>query len=81
MRRLKTFSNHFHDEKLKQKLETKGELNKKVYLKKWTITKHAVLFKLSNKIVLKNLLESLDMDLPDELKALDNSSTDTQKLS
>ena len=36
---------------------------------------------LSNKIVLKNLLESLDMDLPDELKALDNSSTDTQKLS
>ena len=36
---------------------------------------------MSNKIVLKNLLESLDMDLPDELKALDNSSTDPQKLS
>ena len=36
---------------------------------------------ISNKIVLKNLLESLDMDLPDELKALDNSSTDPQKLS
>ena len=36
---------------------------------------------ISNKIVLKNLLESLDMDLPDELKALDNSSTDTQKFS
>ena len=36
---------------------------------------------ISNKIVLKNLLESLDMDLPDELKALDNSSTDAQKLS
>ena len=35
----------------------------------------------SNKIVLKNLLESLDMELPDELKALDNSSTDPQKLS
>ena len=36
---------------------------------------------INNKIVLKNLLESLDMDLPDELKALDNSSTDPQKLS
>ena len=36
---------------------------------------------ISNKIILKNLLESLDMDLPDELKALDNSSTDPQKLS
>ena len=35
---------------------------------------------ISNKIVLKNLLESLDMDLPDELKALDNSSTDPQKI-
>ena len=36
---------------------------------------------ISNKIVLKNLLESLDMDLPDELKAIDNSSTDSQKFS
>ena len=36
---------------------------------------------LSNKIVLKNLLESLDMELPDELKRLDNSSTDPQKFS
>ena len=36
---------------------------------------------ISNKIVLKNLLESLDMDLPDELKALDNSSTDPPKFS
>ena len=36
---------------------------------------------INNKIVLKNLLESLDMDLPDELKALDNSSADPQKLS
>ena len=36
---------------------------------------------ISNKIVLKNLLESLDMELPDELKALDNSSTDPQNLS
>ena len=34
---------------------------------------------ISNKIVLKKLLESLDMDLPDELKALDSSSTDPQK--
>ena len=34
---------------------------------------------LSNKIILKNLLESLDMDLPDELKALDNSSADNHK--
>ena len=36
---------------------------------------------ISNKIVLKNLLESLDMELPDELKSLDNSSTDPQKFS
>ena len=36
---------------------------------------------ISNKIVLKKLLESLDMDLPDELKALDNSSTDPQNIS
>lgn len=35
----------------------------------------------SNKILLKNLLESLDMEIPDELKALENSSTDPQKLS
>ncbi|WP_413684680.1 hypothetical protein [Prochlorococcus sp. MIT 1011] len=35
----------------------------------------------NNKILLKNLLEGLDMELPDELKALDNSSTDPQKLS
>ncbi len=35
---------------------------------------------INNKILLKNLLESLDMDLPDELKALDNSSTDPRKL-
>jgi len=31
---------------------------------------------LNNKILLKNLLEGLDMELPEELKALDNSSTD-----
>ena len=36
---------------------------------------------ISNKIVLKNLLESLDMDLPEELKALDNSSTDPHNIS
>ena len=36
---------------------------------------------ISNKLVLKKLLESLDMDLPDELKSLDDSSTDPQKLS
>jgi len=34
---------------------------------------------INNKIVLKNLLESLDMDLPEELKTLDSSSTDPQK--
>ncbi len=34
----------------------------------------------NNKILLKNLLEGLDMELPEELKALDNSSTDAQKL-
>tara|TARA_Y100001968_G_C19148434_1_gene614948 strand:- start:89 stop:295 length:207 start_codon:yes stop_codon:yes gene_type:complete len=35
----------------------------------------------TNKILLKNLLESLDLELPDELKRLENSSTDPQKLS
>ena len=35
----------------------------------------------NNKILLKKLLEGLDMELPEELKALDNSSTDAQKLS
>ena len=34
---------------------------------------------INNKILLKNLLESFDLDLPDELKRLDNSSTDPQK--
>ena len=34
---------------------------------------------ISNKIVLKNLLESLDMELPEELKSLDNTSTDPHK--
>ncbi len=36
---------------------------------------------LDNKILLKNLLEGLDMDLPEELKALDSSTSDPQKLS
>ena len=36
---------------------------------------------INNKILLKNLLEGLDMELPEELKALDNSSTDPQELS
>ena len=36
---------------------------------------------LNNKILLRNLLESLDLDLPDELKRLDNSSADPQKMS
>ena len=36
---------------------------------------------IDNKILLKNLLEGLDMEVPDELKTLDNSSTDPQKLS
>ena len=31
---------------------------------------------INQKILLKNLLEGLDMELPDELKALDNSPTD-----
>tara|TARA_Y100001968_G_scaffold327684_1_gene373228 strand:- start:71 stop:238 length:168 start_codon:yes stop_codon:yes gene_type:complete len=35
---------------------------------------------LSSKILLKDLLEGLEMELPDELKALDNSSADTNKL-
>ena len=36
---------------------------------------------INNKILLKNLLEGLDMELPEELKALDNSNPDAQKLS
>ncbi len=35
----------------------------------------------NNKILLKDLLESFDLELPDELKRLDNSSTDPHKLS
>ena len=35
----------------------------------------------NNKVLLRNLLLGLDMELPDELKALDNSPTDRQKLS
>ena len=34
---------------------------------------------INNKILLKNLLEGLDMDLPEELKTLDNTSNDAQK--
>ncbi len=36
---------------------------------------------INNKILLKNLLEGLDMEVPDELKTLDDSSTDPQNLS
>jgi len=35
---------------------------------------------ISSKLLLKSLLEGFDLDLPDELKTLDNSSTDAQKL-
>ena len=35
---------------------------------------------ISDKMLLKNMLENLDMELPDELKALDNTSTDPKKL-
>ncbi|AIQ97186.1 hypothetical protein [Prochlorococcus sp. MIT 0801] len=36
---------------------------------------------INNKILLKSLLEGLDMEVPDELKTLDNSSTDPQEFS
>ena len=36
---------------------------------------------INNKILLKNLLEGLDMEVPEELKTLDKSSTDPQKFS
>jgi len=36
---------------------------------------------INNKILLKNLLEGFDLELPEELKSLDKSSTDPQKLS
>ena len=35
---------------------------------------------ISNKIILKNLLESFDLELPEELKCIDNSTTDPQKI-
>ena len=36
---------------------------------------------INNKILLKNLLEGLDLEIPEELKALETSSTDPQKFS
>ncbi len=33
----------------------------------------------NNKLLLKKLLEGLDIELPEELKALENSSNDAQK--
>ena len=36
---------------------------------------------IDNKILLKNLLEGFDLEIPEELKRLDKSSTDPQKLS
>ena len=36
---------------------------------------------LNNKMLLKKLLESLDLELPEELKTLESSPTDHQKLS
>ncbi len=33
----------------------------------------------SNKLLLKNLLEGFDLEIPEELKRLDNSTTDPQK--
>ena len=36
---------------------------------------------LNNKIHLKHLLESFELDLPEELKSLENSSADPQKIS
>ena len=36
---------------------------------------------LSSKLLLKNLLEGLDLELPEELKQLENSTTDPQKYS
>ena len=36
---------------------------------------------INNKLLLKNLLEGLEIELPEELKALDSSSPDNKKLS
>ena len=36
---------------------------------------------INNKILLKNLLESLDLELPEELKTIDNSTADPSKFS
>ena len=35
----------------------------------------------NNKILLKTLLESFELELPDELKRLDNSSNDSHEMS
>ena len=35
---------------------------------------------ISNKLILRNLLESLDLELPEELKQIDSSSTDPKKI-
>ena len=35
---------------------------------------------MNNKLILKNLLESFDLELPEELKHLDSSSTDPRNL-
>ena len=34
---------------------------------------------INDKLLLKNLLEGFDLEIPDELKRLDNSNTDPQK--
>ena len=36
---------------------------------------------INNKLLLKSLLENFDLELPEELKHIDNSSTDPQKFS
>ncbi len=36
---------------------------------------------INNKILLKSLLEGFDLELPEELKTLDSTSTDPQKFS
>ena len=35
---------------------------------------------INNKLILRNLLESLDLEIPEELKQLDNSTTDPKKI-
>eukprot|EP00828_Plagiopyla_frontata_P033506 TRINITY_DN4350_c0_g1_i6.p2 TRINITY_DN4350_c0_g1~~TRINITY_DN4350_c0_g1_i6.p2 ORF type:complete len:127 (+),score=20.32 TRINITY_DN4350_c0_g1_i6:160-540(+) len=70
--RLQHFKNYLEGEKVEQ-LASPDDLNKGsslVYLKKWMKTKHAIMFRLSNKIVQVNFTDRTEVILSSELKML-----------